>query len=727
MEWFPITVKPTPFSTIIVHMVVEKDGGSEESVFIGEYVPTHLFIIKDINYETPIVQLKQFSEQSTDLHTLFYKPNVSSNKTFLESPERVPQQIRSLTFIELPNVTYTWKYLNASTVNEDIQTVSKDPSKIKTVQHKSNPDVIMTALKKDVSVIMHVKNITYDIATYVVQKDGKLLLFIPHELIDEPLCLLAFKQTPEALEFIPDKFKTEEMVLQAVQHNGKLLEFVPHHLKKPPLFEIAFKQNPAAIEFIVPDTLKTEEMSTIAVQYDGNLLRYVPQRWRTKELYKLAVKKNPIAVNSIPRSLLPEMLRELININAGVLSYVSYSFLNQPLIEELLESNPNIIYIPNMKDKIIRFIPDYEEAPLPSNLSREMSSTFTNQGAEGVCGRHAFSKVIIKNIFELLFPLSMSSEYQKNMCNQFLNTYELMKTPSLLNSLTPEKCSQGGYLKILLFLHLFNLFQLHVPSEEGRIKGWLECIQVSDIYEFIYSPVSIPNINSTQNNDLTNILQVTKKVCDEYKVGFVTFHFNDKEVTLPNIKNITDHGLYIMLRIEDSQSGEMHAAHFVIIVGVIDDFILIKNSWGTEIIYKLKFDTPFYLSQYQFNKKTHCSFVIPISDEKNITFSNLTHVDKYLKKYKDFKYAFLNDFSKSCPSQDALPIECMNESQYRHQALLFHPDKNPGCVGEATRKFTKLKTLKGCNREDYVVKPRLLLTAGTRKKRKNKKSKLSRK
>jgi hypothetical protein len=725
MEHFSFTEKPIPFSTIIVHMVIEKDGGSEESVFVGDYDPRgEFFRITDVSYENPILQLLQFKEQSTDLSKLFYHPNVSTNKTVLNPPLKVPLQIGFLEFRNLKNATYTWEYKNKTTVEEDIQTVEKDPTQIKTVHNKSNPDVIMVALKKDISLFGSVKNITYDIATYVVQKDGKLLLFVPPELIDEPLCLLASKQNPEAIQFIPDQFKTEKMILQAVQHNGKLLEFVPHHLKIPPLFKIAFKQNPAAIEFIVPDTLKTEEMSTIAVQHDGNLLRYVPHKWKTEELCELAFDQTPKAVQYIPQPLLSKMLRKLIHKNKNVILYIPNSFLNKSLIEEVLESNPNVIYIPGMKEKIKRFIPDYEEAPLPPELARTMTSTFTDQSSEGVCGRHAFSRVIIKNIFELLFSLNMSSEYQKNMCNNFLNTVDTIQKPSLLNSLTPELCSQGGYLKILLFLHLFNLFQTHIPTADGLKKGWLRCTQVSDLYQFLYEPVSIPNINQTQHSDLTHILQATKKVCDEYKVGFVTFHFTDtdKELTLSNIKKITDHGLYIMLRIEDTTSKGEHAAHFVIIVGAIDEFILIKNSWGDEIIYKIKFDVPFFLNQYQFNKKTHCSFVIPISDEKNITFSNLTHVDEYLKKYEDFKYAFLNDFSKSCPSRDALPIECMNESQYRHQAFLFHPDKNPGCVDEATKKFKKLKTLRGCSRDDYVAKPRLLLTAGTRKKRKTRSS-----
>ena len=151
MERFPITEKPIPFSTIIVHMVIEKDGGSEESVFIGDYDPRgEFFRITDVTYDNPIRQLLQFVDQSTDLSTLFYHPNVSSDKKDLNPPESVSLQIGFLEFRNLKNATYTWEYTNKTTVEEDIQTVKTDPTKIKTVHNKGNPDVIMVALKKDI-------------------------------------------------------------------------------------------------------------------------------------------------------------------------------------------------------------------------------------------------------------------------------------------------------------------------------------------------------------------------------------------------------------------------------------------------------------------------------------------------------------------------------------------------------------------------------------------------
>jgi len=632
-------------------------------------------------------------------------------------------------------------------IDEDIEKVIENPLNIQNVKHKNNPRVIMAALQKDITAIMYVddKDINYDIATYVVKNDGKLLLFIPYKLLDKNLCMIAFEQNPAAIQFIPHELITKEMAFHAVQDNFKLLYYIPSKLKDKELCMFAFEKNPESLESI-PHKFITKEMLIDSLQKNGEILNYVPLELKKEDICMVAFNQTPRAILYFPYHLSKsDILFRAINYDATLLLDVLKSLLSKELIEKVLLSNPNIIYIPNMLNKIKEFIPEYQDIPLTPELKRQLSNTFTHQGADGVCGRHAFSKVIIKNIIELLFPLVVSNTYQQNNCNMFLKTDDLVLNPSYLNALTPETCSQGGYLKILLFLHLFHLFQTYIPTIPDKPKGWLECIQVSDLYSFIYQPVSVPYLNTPQTRDLTHTLDKIKEVSDENKIAFVTFHF--KDITFSNIKKITDHGLYIMLRIEDSSSDDFHHAHFIIIVGTIDNYLLIKNSWGVEMIYKITFNEPFYLNTYRYDKKTDCSFVIPVksdkipivSDEENMTFKDLTHVDEFLSKYEELKhdlqgvviktnyipstasYDDTYDRSKPCPSHNISPTACVNDSQYRHQAKIFHPDKNPGCVSSSTKKFMKLKTL--CKRDDRD-ESKLLLTAGTRKyKRKRSKRK----
>jgi hypothetical protein len=47
----------------------------------------------------------------------------------------------------------------------------------------------------------------------------------------------------------------------------------------------------------------------------------------------------------------------------------------------------------------------------------------------------------------------------------------------------------------------------------------------------------------------------------------------------------------------------------------------------------------------------------------------------------------------NCPSANKYPKKCTSRSDYLKQALIFHPDKNHGCTGNATEKFKVLQTI----------------------------------
>ena len=349
-------------------------------------------------------------------------------------------------------------------------------------------------------------------------------------------------------------------------------------------------------------------------------------------------------------------------------------------------------------------------------MKRNLSYTQTNQGGQGVCGRHAFSRVIVKNFFELILPLQAHPDEEKK-CNRFLKTapdeYELDDDSVDMRELTPNNCSFSGYIKILLFLHLFFLFQTYIPTVEGRGTGWLECLQVSHLYEHFYNSIEIPNITLNQNHDLKDILYTLKDAQERYTISLVTFHF--KDITFDNIMNITSHGLYIMLRIESSTNKtETHAAHFVIIVGSDNEhgeYIFIKNSWGDNTAYPIKFGYPFFLGSNTYDTLTDCSFVIPVQQSSNEDFQDLTHVDEYLQKYDALKTKFnkiTTNVMNACPSENKEPVACDEINTFTKQSEVFDPSKNPRCTQEAEAKFQKLNAL--CNPNKL-----LLIGQGTRK------------
>jgi hypothetical protein len=44
----------------------------------------------------------------------------------------------------------------------------------------------------------------------------------------------------------------------------------------------------------------------------------------------------------------------------------------------------------------------------------------------------------------------------------------------------------------------------------------------------------------------------------------------------------------------------------------------------------------------------------------------------------------------NCPSHNKNPIKCDTKNDYLKQVLIFHPDKNTGCVADSTEKFKQL-------------------------------------
>jgi len=542
---------------------------------------------------------------------------------------------------------------------------------------------------------------------------------------------MPFTFNPNAPVFKPPKSK-EEIIEDEIREDIELVKIDPFRFNPPTLKHpddsrvilAAINQRPAVLLDIPHEYLKMDILKKI-LEENGTSLSFIPPSLKTKELCLIAVRQTDRAIEFVPAFIKnsPEnkIFYEIaIEHDPQNLSIVPKKMLTEHLIRKALFMNPNIIYIGGLKERILTQIPDYQDEPIPLLLQRQLSKTHTYQGSDGVCGRHAFSRVIVKNFFELILPLVFTSDYTKNSCNSILNTQVLQSDPlTTLRELTPEKCSPGGYLKILLFLHLFCLFQHHIETIPDRPPGWLECVQVSALYKHLYTSITIPMISSNQRNNLMDALHTLHKIQTKYNISFATFHF--KDVTTDNIKKITDHGLYLMLRIEDSTNPtKFHAAHFVIIVGAFDEYMLLKNSWGSDLIYKIKIDQPFYLGPYRYDKNTDCSFVIPVEQSNNEDFDNLARVDEYLEKYEHLKSKLNNvlvNVVQTCPSYDKTPEECENDQHYRQQALLFHPDKNPRCVESATLKFQHLKTLKGCNR-DKVSTKKLALTAGKTRRRK---------
>jgi len=223
---------------------------------------------------------------------------------------------------------------------------------------------------------------------------------------------------------------------------------------------------------------------------------------------------------------------------------------------------------------------------LPRSPLKKMSITKTNQGEEGTCVAHTISRLIVKNIFERLYPLEMSlaeeNLYEKNNCNIYLNTNINTKDRNAgYLDLTPTNCGQKGYYKILLFLYVYYI-----------IRENFDCDGVSYL-----SSSYVLNLLFNTNNAGTNIMP---------KIFQQSFHLPILNVLLEKIKTIFKNKMNIKYEIVDmandndnnaiiiirklldanlyvgvSLSPRYGDGHTATIVGHTPYHFVIKNSWNT--------------------------------------------------------------------------------------------------------------------------------------------------
>ena len=348
----------------------------------------------------------------------------------------------------------------------------------------------------------------------------------------------------------------EDLLLLSIQKPMGTLMRAPTHLKDDKAFMMkCVKVSPHALEFASPRLKNDKELVLTAVSIQGSTLQYASDELRyDPDVIDVAIAQDPASI------------------------HFGLSIPHKP------------------------------------QLTRQHSIGYTNQGDEPVCGYHAFSKVILKNIFEVLRPLNVGGEYADNKCNSYLNTvtYDL-------TDLTPEKCSSGGYLKILFFLHLFYLYKSNKPS------GWMACGEEQYIYSQLFK-MKIP-LPYHHQLVLEEELEEMNRTSLEINMVPTTIRFKP---SFSLIQKITAEGLYIMLFIQHSPT---EPGHFVVIVGTDGQDILYKDSYGIEKVYRFLFGKRFLFNSKYWYAST-CSTVIPVQGAMK---SNT--IDAYLESYRKIKHA----------------------------------------------------------------------------------------
>ena len=221
---------------------------------------------------------------------------------------------------------------------------------------------------------------------------------------------------------------------------------------------------------------------------------------------------------------------------------------------------------------------------------KSISITKTDQGEEGTCLAHACAHLVVKNVFEPLYPLKLSKKeqelYNEHSCNEYLKTHKLMDIHSI------QECSIHGYYKILLFLYVY-----FTAYENFISKGKKQFL--APIVSFVLELKYIPKIfdQSFHSPMLLHFLKHFKKRIEEFNIVYNTVDIDNGDVTI--IRKILDGGFYVAINLEEtisrarlqshSRSGSTTQikplGHTSTIVGHTPSHFIVKNSWDEILDY----------------------------------------------------------------------------------------------------------------------------------------------
>ena len=253
---------------------------------------------------------------------------------------------------------------------------------------------------------------------------------------------------------------------------------------------------------------------------------------------------------------------------------------------------------------------------IPRSPLKKMSITKTNQGEEGSCVAHTISRLIVKNVFERLYPLKISLAeeklYEKNNCNIYLNTDTdtKAKTNAGYLDLTPTKCGQKGYYKILLFLYVY-----YIIRENFDCDG-VSYLSSSYVLNLLF------NTNNTHNvmpkifqqsfhlpilNVLLEKIKSIIKINIKYEIVDMANDNNNNSIMI--IRKLLDSGLYVGV----SLSPRYGDGHTATIVGHTPYHFVIKNSWNTYKDYiPYKYLNDYFKIGYMSYKINQYYLILPI-------------------------------------------------------------------------------------------------------------------
>ena len=205
-----------------------------------------------------------------------------------------------------------------------------DESAIKYIPHEfMNMQICNLAVDYNINAIIYIPYIIFSLEIYklIVLKNSDLLQYIPkhfivpelflqnfdmkyskllynmynicNEMITSEICKNAILESAENIQFVPDKYKSIELIILIIKKYG-LIKYCPIDMLNYELCKIAVTKNYIVI-YDVPEHLIDIELWKLAIlnDYTGNVYLNCPDKYKTYELNLIAVKQNGNLIKNI--------------------------------------------------------------------------------------------------------------------------------------------------------------------------------------------------------------------------------------------------------------------------------------------------------------------------------------------------------------------------------------------------------------------------------------------
>lgn len=274
---------------------------------------------------------------------------------------------------------------------------------------------------------------------------------------------------------------------------------------------------------------------------------------------------------------------------------------------------------------------------------KSISITKSDQGEEGTCLAHACAHLVVKNVFDPLYPLKLSKKdediYKQHSCNDYLKTHNLLDI-----AMIPD-CSIRGYDKILLFLYVY-----FTAYENFILKGKKNYL--TPIIKFVLQLEYIPKrFDQTFHLPrLEHLLKIIKQKMIGIKYDTVTITTSDPLI----IRKILDR-FYVAMNLIHGSRGHTSEGHTSTIVGHTPTQFIIKNSWR-EILdyvpYKELDSAAFVYSNSKWKIQDYVT-VLPIYGNMELYdgfredfTTDLEIEEREIQLYKPWIFNYISNFKK---------------------------------------------------------------------------------